>query len=367
MRAHKHVSVLLRRSFAIVCTMAALTFVAHAQAGKSLVINHFVSDPAVIEAHLVVADVTGAGGSANISFYDENGSLAGKTAAAIPANGKINIDPGKFVNKKMIGTIRISATTPVAGQYWQFYKDAKNGWKNIAVPAAVAPGTTKLVCQHFVSDPDVESYIVVADGAGKATTIYVELYSDNGDLAGQTRLTIPANGKVRIQPYDLVGRKKMTGIAYIQTEGTMITGEYWQVAPKEKYQVAHLMQSGAPNASDIANASKMRIMVNFDFDSDKIQKRSNADLMEVAKAMNASANKSAKYEVGGFTDDKGKADYNVKLSERRANSVKNFLVKTGKVNAKRLVVKGYGPANPIVPNDSEANRARNRRVEFKKL
>ena len=83
--------------------------------------------------------------------------------------------------------------------------------------------------------------------------------------------------------------------------------------------------------------------------------------------MNDPKMKNTKFEIGGYTDDTGQRDYNIKLSERRATSVKNFLVKTGKVNAKRLVTKGYGPDNPILPNDSEANRSRNRRVEFKKL
>ena len=174
-----------------------------------------------------------------------------------------------------------------------------------------------------------------------------------------------SNGKISIEPYDIVGKKKMTGVAFIQSESGPITGEYWQVSVKEKYQVAHALQGSAPDATTLANAKIMRVMVNFDFDSDKIQKRSNADLNEVVKAMKK--NKSAKYEIGGYTDNKGKDDYNVKLSERRANSVKDYLVKVGKVNAKQLVVKGYGPANPIADNNTEAGRAKNRRVEFKKL
>jgi len=337
-----------------------------AQSGKNLVINHFVSDPSVIEGHIVVADVEGSGGTVKLMFYDQSGNLAGEGTETIPAHGKVNVNPDKYTQgKKMIGTVRLAASRPVAGQYWQFYKDSKLGWKNIAVPAAVGPGATKLVCQHFVSDAGIESYLVVADGSGKGTTVYVDFYSDNGDLAGQTKVTVPANGKVSIEPYELVGKKRMTGVAYIQSEGGPITGEYWQVSDKEKYQVAHAMQGSAPEANTLANAKVMRVMINFDFDKDVIQSRSYADLAEVAKAMKK--NKTAKYEVGGFTDNKGKDDYNVKLSERRATAVKNYLVKVGKVNAKQLLVKGYGPANPIADNNTEAGRAKNRRVEFKKL
>jgi outer membrane protein OmpA-like peptidoglycan-associated protein len=351
----------------VILALAGLAMGASAQSGKSIIINHLICDPAIIEGHLVVSDVEGTGGTVTIKIYDENGTLAGQGTESIPANGKINVTPEKYVQGKLIGTARISSSKVIAGQYWQFYKDARKlGWKNVAVPAQAAPGSTKLVCQHFVSDPGtIESYIVVADGDGRGSTVYVDLYSDNGELAGQKVVTIPANGKVRLVPSELVGNKKMTGVAYLQTEGSHITGEYWQVEEGKKYQLAHAIQGSAQDAASLASSDVMRIMINFDFDSDKIQKRSFADLAEVAKAMNK--NKKAKYEVGGYTDNVGKAEYNQKLAERRATAVKNWLVKNGKVTAKRLVVKGYGPANPIADNDDAAGQARNRRVEFKKL
>ena len=337
------------------------------QAGKQLVINHFVSDPAVIEGHLVISDVAGRGGTINVSVFNEFGVVKGKAAESIPPGGKLNINAEKYVGgQKMVGTMRITSTTDVAGQYWQFYKDPAKGWKNIAVPAAVGPGATKLVCQHFVADPAIESYIVVSDAEGTGPTVYVEFYNDQGELAGQTKIDIPKYGKFSIQPYELVGSKKMTGVAYVQTEGGKITGEYWQVSEKEKYQIAHAMQGSAPVAEAIAGDPLIRVQVQFDFDSDKIQKRSFADLMEVAKAMRSPGNVNDRYEVGGHTDDVGKEDYNLKLSERRAQSVKKFLVDSG-VPAQRLLVVGYGETQPMIANDTPANRAKNRRVEFKKL
>lgn len=366
-----HLSRLKKARLGIGLLMLALMLggTAFGQAGKTIIINHFVSDPAVIDGYLVVADVAGKGGSVNLAFYDENGNLAGSGKETFPAHGKINVNPEKYVKgKKMIGTIRATSSQLITGQYWQFYKDASLGWKNIAVPAAPAPGSSRLVCQHFVSDPsEVESYIVVANGGTKPLTVYIDMYSDNGDLVSQTSRPIAGNGKISLIPSDIVGGKKMTGVAYIQADGGMITGEYWQVSPGEKYQVAHALQGSGILADDVADNDPMRVMINFDFDSDKIQPRSFADLNEVAKAMNGASLKTTNFEVGGFTDDKGKADYNQKLSERRATAVKNYLVKKGKVKANRLVIKGYGPANPLVPNDSELNRARNRRVEFKRM
>jgi hypothetical protein len=67
--------------------------------------------------------------------------------------------------------------------------------------------------------------------------------------------------------------------------------------------------------------------------------------------------------VEGHTDNKGSAAYNVKLSQQRADSVIKWLSSHG-IAADRLVAKGMGLVNPIVPNDTEANRALNRRVEF---
>ena len=60
-------------------------------------------------------------------------------------------------------------------------------------------------------------------------------------------------------------------------------------------------------------------------------------------------------EVQGHTDNKGKPAYNLKLSDRRAASVRKYLVKRGVADA-RLVSHGYGLTRPIVPNDTEQNR-----------
>jgi outer membrane protein OmpA-like peptidoglycan-associated protein len=70
-----------------------------------------------------------------------------------------------------------------------------------------------------------------------------------------------------------------------------------------------------------------------------------------------------KVEIGGHTDNRGKPEANLQLSQARADAVKDHLVKNG-VPADRLVAKGYGQTKPKAPNITPANRARNRRVEF---
>jgi outer membrane protein OmpA-like peptidoglycan-associated protein len=71
-------------------------------------------------------------------------------------------------------------------------------------------------------------------------------------------------------------------------------------------------------------------------------------------------------EIGGHCDASGTAEHNQRLSEQRAEAARTYLVAKG-VNATRLVAKGYGFSSPVAPNDSAANRARNRRVELKPI
>lgn len=67
--------------------------------------------------------------------------------------------------------------------------------------------------------------------------------------------------------------------------------------------------------------------------------------------------------VEGHTDDTGAEDYNLSLSERRARSVTDYLVASG-MDRSRFEVRGYGESQPKYPNDSDANRSKNRRVEL---
>ena len=67
--------------------------------------------------------------------------------------------------------------------------------------------------------------------------------------------------------------------------------------------------------------------------------------------------------IAGHTDSKGSADANQRLSERRAYSVRNYLIDQG-VGAHRMQAIGYGENRPIANNDSEYGRSKNRRVEI---
>jgi len=71
-------------------------------------------------------------------------------------------------------------------------------------------------------------------------------------------------------------------------------------------------------------------------------------------------------EIGGHTDSQGRARTNLRLSRDRARAVMDWLIEHG-VDRRRLTIRGYGSTQPVAPNDTAEGRARNRRIEFRRL
>jgi len=101
------------------------------------------------------------------------------------------------------------------------------------------------------------------------------------------------------------------------------------------------------------------------------EKKTNIDPM-AAKALDQDGemlkeNPNIKVEIGGHTDSLGSAKANLKISEKRAESVKKYLMDKFNISGDRMVVKGYGSSKPIANNSTKEGRAKNRRVEFRIL
>jgi OmpA-OmpF porin, OOP family len=69
-------------------------------------------------------------------------------------------------------------------------------------------------------------------------------------------------------------------------------------------------------------------------------------------------------ELQGYTDSRGDAKKNIELSEQRAQVVKDYIFSHSDISKGRISSKGFGSARPVAPNNTEENRAKNRRVEF---
>jgi len=101
--------------------------------------------------------------------------------------------------------------------------------------------------------------------------------------------------------------------------------------------------------------------INFEFDSAVLQESSYQAIDSLANFLRE--NPSINIEISGFTDDSGTEEHNQKLSLDRANSVKEALINKG-IEAIRMTAVGDGSGNPLKPNDTEENKALNRRVEI---
>ncbi|HEY8519899.1 MAG TPA: OmpA family protein [Gammaproteobacteria bacterium] len=104
--------------------------------------------------------------------------------------------------------------------------------------------------------------------------------------------------------------------------------------------------------------------VTFEFNSAQLTPEATETLLEVAEALRGEPDLRA--EIAGHTDSSGADDYNLRLSQQRADAVLTFLANQG-IDRSRLVARGYGETQPVADNSTEAGRARNRRVEFRVL
>lgn len=104
--------------------------------------------------------------------------------------------------------------------------------------------------------------------------------------------------------------------------------------------------------------------VNFEFDKAILLQTSMQILDRVAVSL--LAHPEVKVEVAGHCDSDGSNEYNLKLSDRRAKAVRDYLIKKG-VAATQLTAKGYGESQPIADNKTAEGKATNRRVELKRM
>ena len=122
----------------------------------------------------------------------------------------------------------------------------------------------------------------------------------------------------------------------------------------------------APDRVGLARLQADRISldtkINFAFDSDAIHRDSLAGIRDVAHLLKEHP-EIVRIEVRGHTDSQGSSDYNLTLSQERADEVARVLVQSG-ISPQRVVSRGFGEDRPLMRGDSERAHRTNRRVEF---
>ncbi|GAB6125127.1 OmpA family protein [Humidesulfovibrio idahonensis] len=148
-------------------------------------------------------------------------------------------------------------------------------------------------------------------------------------------------------------------------------------ADNESGMTRNIMASGSGNGggggngmagksrSGITSTDGVKLKVEFDVDSSRIRENSYPLLNELAKALKGKELKGRRVVISGHADSDYTLEYNQKLSERRAASVKAYLAERGGIDPKLMRTEGFGKTRPLVPNTSPANKQRNRRVEVR--
>jgi len=155
------------------------------------------------------------------------------------------------------------------------------------------------------------------------------------------------------------------GITYCELDAVANLGQQYLTIVDEKPLATSLKFGPAEMKAALDKDGRVLLYdILFDYDKASLQKESLKQLEHVVTLL--LDNPELSLEVQGHTDDQGSDEYNLELSQRRAETVRGFLLLFG-VEPERLVAKGYGESAPVGPNDSDANRAKNRRVELVKL
>ncbi len=123
------------------------------------------------------------------------------------------------------------------------------------------------------------------------------------------------------------------------------------------------IESAAPEGA-VASKPSLSLLIQFDFNSAKVKPESQQALSNLAQALQSKELQDAKFAVEGHTDAKGRADYNLKLSQQRADAVRAYLASNGVVDT-RLQAVGKGATE--LANAADPQAAENRRVRIVNL
>ena len=119
------------------------------------------------------------------------------------------------------------------------------------------------------------------------------------------------------------------------------------------------------SAASTSDAVGMKVL--FAFDSSQVSPAAAENLDKLGTALKAPELAPFCFRIEGHADDIGNEEYNLALSQKRAESVVRYLIGQLGVEQERLLPAGYGETQPLVTNDTEENRQKNRRVQIVNL
>ena len=168
------------------------------------------------------------------------------------------------------------------------------------------------------------------------------------------------------EPEDMDGFQDEDGCPDLDNDGDGIVDAKDACPNEPETMNGYQDDDGCPDTKPIpqlekAGAKLVMEGVNFGSGSASLTSESFAILDKVVEGLKD--NPEVNIEVRGYTDSQGRASTNQQLSEKRAQTVMNYLINVG-IDASRLRAVGYGEEDPIADNNTAAGRAKNRRIEF---
>lgn len=160
--------------------------------------------------------------------------------------------------------------------------------------------------------------------------------------------------------YAYIIRRQDGADIYIQFDANTAGGAI-QIVRKEAFKQTIVTVNSDQISKELNENGKSILYIHFDTDKATLQTGGKKAISEIAKVL--LNDKNLKLAVHGYTDNSGSEARNQALSESRADAVVRELIILG-VDQSRLSSKGFGASNPLADNNSEAGRAKNRRVEL---
>lgn len=174
----------------------------------------------------------------------------------------------------------------------------------------------------------------------------------SGELIGEL-YTEPGSGK-----YFLTVPNDAVPVVTIEKQGLISAPQELDVSASNNVQDIEVTDLNSMKKGDEVAVAFNDLL--FDTDQAIIKKGFQKDLDNIAQTIKE---KNLQVRISGHTDSEGEADYNLDLSERRAQAVRDYLISKG-VPANVITAKGFGESQPVADNDTESGKAQNRRVEM---
>ena len=284
-----------------------------------------------------------------------------------------------------------------------------NNWPEVNLRASTNAEQTKefklgdQIKFHFDTERDCYIHLIYVDSRGLLTVVSPDLGDGNNFLKAGKKATYPsekANFQIIVEPplgqdnvyviatenpanlpedgsytdsYEIAEEfsqalrenGKTLKVAMVKLQ-FMVKGRSGEIEYKTRDIVGYFRKTRAlrPTLQPEQPRMYLELHVRFDFNSANLTSHAKKNLDEFGKSMLDPSLKGQRFVIAGHTDDVGPDSYNMELSRRRAESVKNYLVSQYGIKPDILLTEAYGESKPHDPRKTEAARTANRRVEF---